>query len=400
MAHAVIAGGGIGGLATALSLARSGHRSTVLERSTSFAEIGAGIQLGPNAFHALDLLGAGADVREAAVFTDELRFMDGLTGEKVATMKLTGAYRERFGNPYAVVHRGDLYQALLAACQDRDDILLRAGTAVSGYSQDSSGVIAHTADGDDVRGSLLVGADGIRSAVREAMLGDGEPRVSGHTIYRSVIPIEKVPEELRWNTVTLWAGPRWHFVHYIIGGGEFLNLAVTLDDGASVPVAGRKAAGELVLSRFPGIGTTARRLLELGTGWREWVLCDRDPVRTWVDGRVGLIGDAAHPMLQYAAQGACQALEDAVVLGDLLKGAEDDALPQALEQFNALRHERAGNAQLVARRMGHELYHPEGERARVRNAMLGSLTQEAMYDKVAWLHGDRSFTDGGHGGHR
>ncbi|MFF7978854.1 3-hydroxybenzoate 6-monooxygenase [Streptomyces sp. NPDC007901] len=400
MADTVIAGGGIGGLATALSLARRGHRATVLERSDTFAEIGAGIQLGPNAFHALDRLGAGESVRERAVFIDELRFMDGTTGERVAAMELTGAYRERFGNPYAVVHRGDLYQPLLTACQELDGVELVTRASVRSYEQDAGGVTVRTADGRTYRGAALIGADGIRSTVRAALLGDGEPRVSGHTIYRSVIPIEKVPEELRWNTVTLWAGPKWHFVHYIIGGGRYLNLAVTRDDGATVPVAGRETERAHVLAQFPGIGTTARRLLELGEGWREWVLCDRDPVRTWTDRRVALVGDAAHPMLQYAAQGACQALEDAVVLGDLLDGTGADDVVQRLEKFNAVRRERAGRAQLIARRMGSELYHPAGEHARARNAMLSALTQGEMYDKVSWLHGDRDFTDSGPGGLR
>ncbi|MFI6848199.1 3-hydroxybenzoate 6-monooxygenase [Kitasatospora sp. NBC_00085] len=398
MAHVIIAGGGIGGLATALSLSRSGHRATVLERSGTFAEIGAGIQLGPNAFHALDRLGVGESVRERAVFIDELRFMDGTTGEQVAAMELTGAYRARFGNPYAVVHRGDLYQPLLTACQELDGVELLADAAVQSYEQDAAGVTVRTADGRAFRGAALIGADGIRSSVRAAMLGDGEPRVSGHTIYRSVIPIEKVPEELRWKAVTLWAGPKWHFVHYIIGGGKYLNLAVTRDDGAAVPVSGREAERDHVLGRFPGIGATARRLLELGEGWREWVLCDRDPVRTWTDRRVALVGDAAHPMLQYAAQGACQALEDAVVLGDLLDGMGEDDAVQRLEKFNAVRHERAGRAQLVARRMGSELYHPAGEPAKERNAMLSALTQTQMHDKVSWLHGDRDFTDSGLGG--
>ncbi|MEV0000126.1 3-hydroxybenzoate 6-monooxygenase [Streptomyces sp. NPDC050848] len=392
MAHILIAGGGIGGLATALSLTRRGHRTTVLERAETFAEIGAGIQLGPNAFHALDRLGVGEGVRARAVFIDELRFMDGTTGEKVAAMALTGAYRQRFGNPYAVVHRGDLYQPLLAACQEREGVTLVPDASVERYEQDASGVTVHTTDGRSFAGAALIGADGIRSTVRAQMLGDGEPRVSGHTIYRSVIPIEKVPEELRWNTVTLWAGPKWHFVHYMIGGGEYLNLAVTRDNGATVPVTGRPTAREYVLEQFPGIGATARRLLELGDEWREWVLCDRDPVDGWTDGRVGLIGDAAHPMLQYAAQGACQALEDAVVLAELLADVDGGAVVQRLEKFNAARRERTGRTQEVARLMGSELYHPAGELAVERNRMLSAFSQEELYDQVSWLHGDRDFT--------
>ncbi|MGW5861750.1 3-hydroxybenzoate 6-monooxygenase [Streptomyces sp. NPDC055239] len=392
MAHALIAGGGIGGLATALALARAGHHVTVLERRETFAEAGAGIQLGPNAFHALDLLGVGRAVRERAVYIDELRLMDATTGAAIALMPLAERYRRRFGNPYAVVQRGDLYQPLLFACLAAGGITLVPGAAVHGYTQQRTGVSAHTTDGRVFTGGLLVGADGLHSAVRAQLVGDGAPRVSGHTIYRSVIPIGKVPEELRWNAVTLWAGPRRHFVHYLIGGGHYLNLAATLDDGAREQVTGRHAHRQSVLDRFTGLGPTARRLLELGEGWREWVLCDRDPAGVWTDGRVTLMGDAAHPMLQYAAQGACQALEDAVVLGAVLTGAAaGDDVARRLETYSAGRRERTARTQLLAREMGTRLYHPAGDAALRRDAMLRALSEDDLYEKVAWLHGARHF---------
>ncbi|MET7694814.1 3-hydroxybenzoate 6-monooxygenase [Streptomyces sp. NPDC005483] len=384
----LIAGGGIGGLAAALSIARHGHRVVVLERRDTFGELGAGIQLGPNAFHALDQLGVGVAARQSAVHIDELRFMDGTTGQRVASMPLTGAYRTRFGNPYAVVHRGDLYQTLLDGCAAERNITLNTNCSVTWYEQDSESVTAITDTGRRFTGSALIGADGIRSAVRGQLVGDGAPRVSGHTIYRSVIPMEQVPPELRWNTVTLWAGPKWHFVHYPIGRGRFLNLAATRDDGARDIVVGRPAERTHVLSEFPALSDTARQLLELGTDWKEWVLCDRDPVERWTDGRVTLLGDAAHPMLQYAAQGACMALEDAVLIGRLLAEAAGD-IPQRLEKYNSERYERAAMVQQVARAMGEQLYHPSGDDAAARNAMLSSYTVDDLYDKVEWLHGAR-----------
>ncbi|MFJ4330611.1 MULTISPECIES: FAD-dependent monooxygenase [unclassified Streptomyces] len=397
MAHLVVVGGGIGGLAAAAVLARLGHRITVLERREEFTELGAGIQLAPNAYHALDRIGIGSEVRARSVFVDALRLYDGTTDELINEMPLTGGYRHRFGNPYAVVHRTDLYRPLLAACRALPSVELVTGARVSGYAQDTAAATALLADGARVRADAVIGADGLRSAVRAQLVGDGEPRVSGHTIYRSVVPMEIVPAELRANAVCLWAGPRWHFVHYPISGGRELNLAATKDDGAVTAVAGVPVARSSVLAEFTELGQVAGRLLALGDDWRRWVLCDRDPVDNWVDGRVALLGDAAHPMLQYAAQGACQALEDAVLLGDLL-GPADGAgttaghgVPLRLAAYGALRHERAGRAQLVAREMGRRVYHPAGVAAKERNTALSALTPDALHDTVAWLHGDREF---------
>jgi len=399
----LVAGGGIAGLAAALGLARQGRPVLVLESRADFTELGAGIQLAPNAFRALDRLGAGAAVRARAVHIGELRFMDGTTGRPVARLPLDDAYRERFGGPYAVVHRNDLYAPLLAACRAACGVRLRTGARVADYAQDGSGVSVRLAGGERVRGAALVGADGIRSAVRRRLVGDGRPRVSGHTIHRAVIPIARVPAELRVNAATLWAGPGWHLVHYPIGppgdpgceggGGRFLNLAATRDDGATEELAGVPAARAHVLARFPGIAEVPRRLLGLGRDWRTWVLCDRDPVPRWSEGRVVLVGDAAHPMLQYAAQGACQALEDAVVLGELAAGVPSGAeLAGAFTKFVAARRERTAAAQLVARELGHRLYHPSGEDAVRRNALLSGLTAADLRDRIAWLHG--GFGDG------
>lgn len=386
MAKIVVAGGGIGGLAAAASLAGHGHHVVVLERSSTFTELGAGIQLAPNAIAALARLGVRDAVLAHAVHIEELRFMDGTTGQRVAGMSLTARYRRRFGNPYVVVHRTDLHKALLEACRRMNGIELRGGCAVGHYEQDAARAVAILDTGEQVAGDILIGADGIRSAVRRQLVGDGDPRVSGHSIYRSVIPMTRVPEELRSNTVTLWAGPKWHFVHYPIAGGKYLNLAATCDDAAARVIVGQPVTRSHVLAEFPRLASNARHLLELGQDWKSWVLCDRDPVDRWTDGRVALLGDAAHPMLQYAAQGACMALEDAVLLGWHLTEGTDD-LAHGLQEYNAARRDRTARAQLVSREIGSQLYHPAGADAFARNGRLSALSEDSLHQHVEWLHG-------------
>ena len=286
----LIAGGGIGGLASAMALAQKNIRSVVLEKAQRLGEIGAGIQLGPNAFHCFDRLGVGETARKMAVYIDSLRLMDSMADGEICHVDLGEAFRKRFGNPYAVVHRGDLHGVLLKACQDHPLVELRVSSEVAGYEQDGKGVAARLADGQFVRGAALVGADGLWSNVRKQMIGDSA-RVSGHTTYRSVIPTEQMPEDLRWNAATLWAGPKCHIVHYPLSGWKVFNLVVTYHNDAPEPVAGKPVPVEEVRRGFDHICDRARTIISHGRDWKMWVLCDRDPVDTWVDGRVAVLGD-------------------------------------------------------------------------------------------------------------
>ena len=382
----LIAGGGIGGLATALGLAQKGFRSILLEKAASLGEIGAGIQLGPNAFHAFDYLGVGQAARAMAVYIDQLRLMDALTADEITHVDLGTNFRARFGNPYAVVHRGDLHGVFLRACRASELIELRVSSEVVGYDQDGSSVTAHLAGGARVTGSLLIGADGLWSNVRSQVTADGPPRVSGHTTYRSVIPTEEMPQDLRWNAATLWAGPKCHIVHYPLSGWKVFNLVVTYHNDAPEPVAGQAVPEAEVLRGFAHIHERAQSIIRHGRDWRLWVLCDRDPNPRWVDGRVALLGDAAHPMLQYFAQGACQAMEDAVCLSHMLSHYPDDHVV-ALEQYRAQRFGRTARVQLLSRAIGEHIYHPAGEHARLRNAIMRAKSSEDYYCDLAWLYG-------------
>lgn len=389
----IIAGGGIGGLATAIGLANKRFASVVLEKAPQFGEIGAGIQLGPNAFHAFDYLGVGDAARAMAIYIDSLRLMDAISGDEITRIPLDDAFRARFKNPYGVIHRGDLHGVFVRACEAHSLVDLRTSSEVVDYDQDESRITVHLADGDSIDGSMLVGADGLWSKIRMKVVGDGAPQVSGHTTYRSVIPTENMPEDLRWNAATLWAGPKCHIVHYPLSDWKAFNLVVTSHNDATEAVAGKPVSAEEVKRGFQHINERARKIIDHGKDWKLWVLCDREPVSNWQDGRVVLLGDAAHPMLQYFAQGACMAMEDAVCLSAEMEAAAGD-VARALPAYQAKRTLRTARVQLQSRWIGEHIYHPAGGHAELRNAIMRAKTAEQWYDSVDWIYGGSGLDSG------
>jgi salicylate hydroxylase len=382
----IIAGGGIGGLATAMGLVQKGFRSIVLEQASQLGEIGAGIQLGPNAFHAFDYLGVGETARAMAIYIDSLRLMDAVAGDEITRIPLDDTFRKRFKNPYAVIHRGDLHGVFLKACMAHELIELRTNSKVTGYEQDGTSATAILENGEKLTGCALIGADGLGSNIRKRLVGDGAPRVSGHTTYRSVIPVEEMPEDLRWNAATLWAGPKCHIVHYPLTGWKQFNLVVTCHNDAPEPVAGKPVSHHEVRKGFEHINPVARQIIDRGKDWKLWVLCDRDPVANWVDGRVALLGDAAHPMLQYFAQGACMAMEDAVCLSAEME-AQSGNIERVLPAYNARRFLRTSRVQLQSRLIGENIYHPAGAHADLRNVIMRAKTPDDWYNSIEWLYG-------------
>ncbi|MEM7196239.1 MAG: 3-hydroxybenzoate 6-monooxygenase [Pseudomonadota bacterium] len=381
----IIAGGGIGGLSTALSLARKNILSVVLERSPQFSEIGAGIQLGPNAFSCFDQMGIGQTARKMAVFIDALRLMNAMDGSEIVQVPLGESFRSRFNNPYAVVHRGDLHKVLLDACKSDDRICLRTNAQVTRYRNAENCIYVDLDNGDTEQAELLIGADGIHSVVRQQMLPGDRIRVSGHTTYRSVIPAENMPESLRWNAATLWAGDKCHLVHYPLSDWKRFNLVITCQNGAVTPVSGAPVCRAEVESGFTHIDRSAKQIIRLAEDWKQWVLCDRDPVEQWQDGRAVLLGDAAHPMLQYMAQGACMAIEDACCIANTIE--KSGISPSALHAYAEQRIPRTTRVQIASRLIGDHIYHPRGAHAKARDLVLQSWSERDFYYRLDWLYG-------------
>ena len=380
----LVAGGGIGGLAAALALVRQGFEVTVFEQAPEIGEIGAGIQLGPNAFHAFDALGVGDKTRSRSVFTDCMVMHDAIDETLVGRIETGEAFRQRFGNPYAVIHRVDIHRSLLEGAQETGKVEFFTNTRIVKVEQDVAGVTAIDQNGKAWKGVALIGADGGKSVVRRQYVND-PPRVTGHVVYRSVVDKSEFPQDLQWNAASLWAGPNCHLVHYPLRGGEQYNIVVTFHSRGKEEWGVTDGSKAEVESYFQGICPKARQLIELPKSWKRWATADREPIAQWSFGRATLLGDAAHPTTQYMAQGACMALEDAVTLGEALHLHGNDWV-QALDLYQRSRITRTGRIVLSGREMG-RLYHAKGVERLIRNSLWKGRSQERFYDAMEWLYG-------------
>ena len=381
----IIIGGGIGGLACALALARKGFRSLLLEQAAEFGEIGAGIQLGPNVFRMFDKLGVTDKVRKLAVFPEYLMMRDTVTTDVVTRINLDETFLARFGNPYAVIHRADLHRALLDACAEYPDfITMKTSQKVTTMDDKGDRVVVSTETGEVHEGAAIVGADGLWSIVRQKIVGDGKPVVSGHITYRAVLPTSEVPEELRALAMILWAGEKTHLVQYPMRGGELYNLVAVFHSDKFAEGWDSYGDPAELHERFAKTCEPVRTLLGKIESWRMWVLCDRPPIRDWSRGNITLLGDAAHPMLQYLAQGANMAIEDAVCLARKIELSNGN--PQgAFLAYQQERYLRTARVQLTAKLYG-EAYHASNATRDLRNAVLGARTQKEAMESMAWLY--------------
>ena len=381
----IIIGGGIGGLACALALSRKGFSSIVLEQAPEFGEIGAGLQLGPNVFRMFEKLDITNEINKYAVYPKGLMMRDCITGEEVTTLPLNDAFLKRFKHPYGVIHRVDLHRVLLEQCQNHSHhVTLRNGCKVVDFEDHGGKVVVKAEGGETFEGCALVGADGLWSSVRAKIVGDGKPNVSGHITYRAVLKTSEIPEELRWQMMVIWAGEKTHLVQYPVRGGELFNLVATFH--SSKFSEGWDAFGDPaeLHERFAGSCAQVKALLGKIESWRMWVLCDRPPIRDWTRGNVTLLGDAAHPMLQYLAQGANMAIEDSVCLASELTRCNGN-WNSAFLAYQNLRYLRTARVQLMAKLYG-EVYHASGATRDLRNAVLGERTPEQAFESMAWLY--------------
>jgi len=383
----IVVGGGIGGLAAALALAHKGIAVRLFEQAPEFKEIGAGIQLGPNVFRTFECLGVTDEINKFAVFPESLLMRDSVTGQEVTRISLGKEFLAKFNYPYAVIHRADLHRVLLAANQQERLIELRPATKIETVEEGSNGIVVRTDTGERHSADALIGADGLWSTIRPLIVNDGKPVVSGHIAYRAVLPTSEMPEHLRWQSMVLWAGDKVHLVHYPLRGGDLFNLVAVFHSNRYEEGWDTFGDADELHQRFAGTCVEVRTLLAKIESWRMWVLCDRQPVKEWSRGRMTLLGDAAHPMLQYLAQGACMAIEDAVCLADSVEEADGD-FAAGFQAYQAARYLRTGRVQVMARVYG-EVFHTSGVVRELRNMMLAGRTQTDALGSMEWLYGEQ-----------
>lgn len=393
----VIAGGGIGGLAAALACARQRVPVQLLERATQLSEVGAGIQLGPNVTRILQAWGLGAALAQVAAFPKQLQARDAQTGQVLGTLRLGERAQALYGAPYATIHRADLQGLLQRAVQDAG-VALHLGQTVQGWYETEAALQVNTAEGLSLQASALIGADGVWSAVRQQLLGDAPARFTGHLAYRALVAQADWPAHLRSDQVTVWMGPRLHVVHYPVRSGQWLNLVAIVhgvkpDQAQDWDQAGHTQA---LMQAMGAVGRDLHERLASVPAWRQWALHDRSPVsgsNDMAQGRVALLGDAAHPMRPYLAQGAGMAIEDAQALAQCLR-VGNATVAEQLQAYAEQRWARNARVQARAIRNG-RIFHAQGAVALGRNLSMRLMGERVM--DVPWLYAGGSEVHGFNG---
>jgi len=386
----VIAGAGIGGLTAALTLARGGFRVVLFEAAPRLEEVGAGIQLSPNASRALMALDLADRLAPHVVAPEELIVHKARTGEALVRVPLGSTAEQRYGAPYWLVHRGDLQRALCDALAQESGVALHLGRRVEDFATYGRGITVAAMGGlgsVEERGMALVAADGLWSVLRRRLGHRAKPRFARHTAWRALLPADGAPAAFTAPTVNLWLGRDAHLVHYPVRSGRMINVVAIVRDDWHEPGWTAAGARQELLDRFRAgrWHAPARELLNASAQWQKWALYDCPPLKHWGKGPVTLLGDAAHPMLPYLAQGAAMAIEDAAVLGGCLMRTSDDAA-SAMRAYEEMRLGRTARTQRAARRNG-TVYHMGGGAAFLRALALFAMGGDRLLRRYDWLYG-------------
>lgn len=384
----LIAGAGIGGLAAALALARRGIASHVLEQRAAFEPEGAGIQIGPNGTRILQQLGVADALRPHVGEPRCICVRDGASGDVLTRLPLGDWIASRHGAAYWVAHRRDLHAALLQAVQASPLATLQMGVVATGARDDDNGAVLATESGENLAGRALIAADGVWSRLRSAVFDCPGPRFSGKSAARSVLAIDEVPEVLREPETTIWLLPDAHVVHYPVSGGRELAVVVIVADDSGTQEWSTPVEPSWLAGCMPPCAGLLRDLIAAAAPWRKWALQNATWPRTFASGRIALLGDAAHPVMPFLAQGGVLALEDAAVLASEI-AAQGDDVAAALAGYARKRQPRAARVAEASRRNG-VIYHHAGLVARARNAVLRNVPPERLMARYDWLYGWRS----------
>jgi 3-hydroxybenzoate 6-monooxygenase len=381
----LIVGGGLGGLTTALALARRGRAARVLEGAPEFGAIGYGIQFGPNVFHVFDRIGLTEQVMAVADSPAAVVMMDALTGRELIRIPTGPSFNARFKHPYIVIHRIDLHNVLLDACRHSAEVELVPDAMVTDFEDRGDDVAVTTSDGRTFSGAALVAADGFRSLFRQKLVADGEPRPIGYAAHRTIVPMAELKADVPRDCVVLWSGPGCHIVQYPLRHSTLFNIVAvfrTSTHGEKGDVASYRAELD---HTYRDAHPATRALLAMMDLGRSWQVGDSDPVRHRHSGRIVLLGDAAHAPLQSLAQGACMAIEDGLCLAELIHAADGD-FAAAFRRFEAARLLRTARVQLESRALW-DFYHLDQGVARdVRNATVAGWDEAHMFDCLSWLY--------------
>ena len=388
----LISGGGIGGMAAALAAAQASCRVRLFEKAPAFSDVGAGIQLGPNATRVLHGLGLTSALKKLAAAPDTLTIRSSDTGSTLGTLRLGADMLARYGAPYYTVHRADLHALLLKALP-RDGVAVKLSCPLQSVTQTQASVRVQTNTGQLIDGDVLVAADGLWSPLRAQLLGDGPPRLTGHLAYRALVLQGSLPPYLRSANITAWMGRNMHVVIYPVRAGQAMNIVAIVHgkvSGDQTSWNHSALAADLKTHLVDSHGDLRDLLDHIdSTAWRLWTLHDRPPMQgahQLSQGRVALLGDAAHPMRPYLAQGACMAIEDAEALGHVLKNCPPQSVPSALQRYAQARWQRNARVQARALRNG-EIFHADGPMRWGRDTAMKLLGGKLL--DLPWLYGYR-----------